>query len=362
MLELLTQSPHFYDYVALAVLFLAVFNIAEIIFLLYNKSRVERSERKRQNLKRLASTALITATNPAELLPPPVTEDEFAAYSEAIASVLDSFEGEVAVKASKLLTDLGIDAHYRQLARHRTWYKRGNAIDILASFKLKSNKEFFLAAFRSEPSLDVKYRILYGLSRLTREHSDISNLAHLLSGLPYLTAKYTEDIFYNIISALKAEDKEAEFGLFMSEILHDTGVLNLVKRDCITACYAAMCEKGRGLLKEYYEAFPGEPEILIASVRALARQGDFSVMPQALRHHDWRVRLAALKYADLCCLGMLPEIRAMLKDPSYHVRINAGLTMARGGGIARLALKEEAASQDKFAADAAAYALSVVAP
>jgi len=362
LLELLTQSPHFYDYVALAVLFLALFNTAEILFLLYNKSRVERSESKRQNLKRLASTALITSTKPAELLPPPVTEDEYAAYSEAIASVLDSFEGEVAVSAVKLLKDFKIADHYRRLARHRTWYKRGNAIDILASFHLKENREFFLAVFRSEPVLDVKYRILYALSRLTREHSDISQLAHLLSKLPYLTGKYTEDIFYNIITALKAEDKEAEFGLFMAEILHDEDVLNLVKRDCITACYAAMCEKGRGLLRQYYEAFPGEPEILIAAVRALARQGDFSVMPQALHHHDWRVRLAALKYAHLCCMGMLPEIRAMLKDPSYHVRINAGLTMARGGGIALIALKEEANSQDKFAAAAAAYALSVAAP
>ncbi|OGR77521.1 MAG: hypothetical protein A2X32_01230 [Elusimicrobia bacterium GWC2_64_44] len=359
MLEILTQSEHFYTYVTLAVIFLAFFNVAEVFFLLHNKAMVERSELKRQRLKRLAATALITSTSPAELLPKPVTEDDFAAYSEAIASVLDSFEGEVAFTATKLLTDLGIDAHYRRLARHRTWYKRGNAIDILASFRLKANREFFLGIFRSEPSLDVKYRILYGLSRLTREHSDIKALAHLLSTLPYLTAKYTEDIFYNIITALKAEDKENEFGLFMDELLHDQGVLNLVKRDCITACYAASCEKNRDLLKAYYEAYPSEPEILIAAVRALAKQGDFSVMPYALQHHDWRVRLAALKYAHLCCMGMLTEIRAMLRDPSYHVRINAGLALARGGGISRAALKEEAASQDKFAAAAAAYALSM---
>lgn len=359
MLEILTQSEHFYTYVTLAVLFLAFFNVAEVFFLLHNKAMVERSELRRQNLKRLASTALITSSSPAELLPKPVTEDDFAAYSEAIASILDSFEGEVAVSATKLLTDLGIDAHYRSLARHRTWYKRGNAIDILASFKLKANREFFLAIFRSEPSLEVKYRIVYALSRLTREHADIRELARLLSTLPYLTAKYTEDIFFNIISVLKAEDKEAEFGLFLKEILHDQGVLNLVKRDCLTACHAASCEKGRSLLKEYYETFPGEPEIQIATVRALAKQGDFSVMPYALQHHDWRVRLAGLKYAHLCCMGMLPEIRAMLRDPSYHVRINAGLALARGGGIGRTALKEEAASQDKFAAAAAAYALSM---
>lgn len=358
MLETITQSDHFYDYVTAAVLLLGVFNVAEILFLLYNKARVERAEMKRQDLKRLASTALITATDPAELLPRPATEEEFAAYSEAIASVLDSFEGEIAVKAVKLISDLGIDAHYRGLARHRVWYKRGNAIDILSSFKLKSNREFFLAVFRSEPSLDVRYRIIYGLSRLAREHADIRALARLLSGLPYLTAKYTEDIFYNIITALKASGGEAEFGIFMREIMRDKTVLSLVKRDCLTACYAASCEKGRGLLKEYYAAFPEEPEILMAAVKALARIGDFSVTPSAIRHPDWRVRLAALKYAHLCCLDMLPEIRALLRDPSYHVRLNAALALAKGGENGLAALREEAAGTDAFAAATAAYALS----
>lgn len=358
MLQSITSSEHFYDYVTLAVIFLACFNTAEVLFLLYHKAKIERSERKRQNLKRLASTALITATNPAELLPRPETEDEYAAYSEAIASVLDSFEGEVALKASKLLTDLGIDAHYRGLARHRVWYKRGNAIDILASFKLRKNREFFLAAFRSEPALDVRYRIIYGLSRLVREHGDIRELARLLSALPYLTAKYTEDIFYNIISALKAEAREDEFGHFMAELLEEKSVHPLIKRDCLTACFAASCEKGRGLLRRYYEDYPGEPEIQIAAVRALARMGDFTITPYALQHHDWRVRLAALKYAHLCCMGMMSEIRAMLRDPSYHVRITAALSLARAGHIGREALKEEAASADKFAAAAASYALT----
>lgn len=339
-------------------MFLGVFNTCEIFFLLYNKAKVESSELRRGHLKRLASTALITATNPAELLPKPETEDEFAAYSEAIASVLDSFEGEVAVKACQLLTDLKIDAHYRSLARHRTWYKRGNAIDILSSFRMRDNREFFLAVFRSEPSSDVKYRILYGLSRLTRDHAEIRELAELLSSLPYLTAKYTEDIFFNIISALKAEGREEEFGLFMKESLDDKKVLNLVKRDCITACHAASCEKGRGVLKQYYETHGDEPEIQIAAVKALAKMGDFALIPQALRHADWRVRLTALKYADLCCMELLPEIRGLLRDSSYHVRLAAAMAMARAGGAARDSLREEASSQDKFAAAAAAYALT----
>lgn len=340
------------------MLLLVFSNIFEIAFLLYNKARVEKSEQKRQNLKRLASTALITATNASELLPKPDTEDEYAAYSEAVASVLDSFEGEIAERAAHLLSELGIDAHYRRLARDRAWYKRGNAVDILASFRLKSNKEFFLAIFRSETSNDVKYRIIYGLSRLVREHRDILALAQMLSSLPYLTAKYTEDIFYNIISALKAAGKEEEFGLFMRDTMNDPGVLPLIKRDYLAACSAAVCEKGRKMLLGYYAAFPHEPEILIASIRALAGIGDFSQLPQALKHPDWRVRLAALKYSHLCYTDMIPEVRAMLRDPNYHVRINAALAFARAGDAGRAVLKAEESSDDRFAAAAAAYALS----
>lgn len=358
MLDSITQSPRFYDYVAYGVLFLAVFNVAEILFLLFHKRRVERSEARRTELKRLASTALITATDPAALLPPPKTEDEFAAYSEAIASVLDSFEGEIAEAAAGLLTKMGIDAHYRALARHRAWYKRGNAIDILAAFKLRSSREFFLAAFRSEPTLDVKYRILYGLSRLTREHGDILELAHLLSTLPYLTAKFTEDIFYNITSALKAAGREEEFGTFMGDLLGDESVLPMVKRDCITACYSASFAGGRSLLRRYFEKFTHEPEIQMAAVRALARIGDFSVMHAAMASPDWRVRLTALKYAHLCCTELSPDVRRMLRDPNYHVRMNAAMALARSGDTGRAILKAETVSEDKYASAAAAYALT----
>lgn len=358
MLSVITESPHFYDYIGIAVLLLLLLNLFEIVFLLYNKARVESSERKRQNLKRLASTALITATNAADLLPKPSSEDEFAAYSESVASILDSFEGEIAGRATSLIGELGIDTHYKRLARHRVWYKRGNAIDILSSFRLKSNREFFLAVFRSETSADVKYRILYGLSRLIRDHSDIKELARLLSSLPYLTAKYTEDIFYNIIAALKAADKETEFGLFMKEILHDREVLTFIKRDCLTACFAISCGKGRPLLKEYFSAYGHEPEILTACIRALARIGDFSELPGALVHPDWRVRLVALKYAHYCGPDTLPVIRAMLRDANYHTRLNAALALARTGDTGKAILRAEISSGDKFAAGAAAYALS----
>ncbi|MDA8245035.1 MAG: HEAT repeat domain-containing protein [Elusimicrobia bacterium] len=358
MLDLLTGSPRFYEYVTYGVLFLAAFNLAEIVFLLYNKRRVERSERRKTELKRLASTALITATKPEELLPPPSNEEEFAAYSEAIASVLDSFEGEIAEKAAGLVDALGIGEYYRRLARHRTWYKRGNAVDILSSFRLASNREFFRAAFRSEPVTEVKYRMIYGLSGLARDHEDILETARMLSSLPYLTSKYTEDVFYNAIGALRSLGAEEEFGVFMSGLLKDGSVPALVKRDVLTACYAAACEKGRGLLHDYYRNCQREPEILIAALKALARIGDFTFVPEALRHPDWRVRMTALKKADLCCADMLPEIRALLRDPNYHVRLAAALALRGAGGKGLAALKEESASQDRFAAETAAYVLS----
>lgn len=357
-MDFLTHSPHFYAYAAYGVLLLGLFNVFEIFFLIYNKAKVERSELHKLELKRLASTALITATAPAELLPKPLKEEDFAAYSEAIASVLDSFEGEVAEKAKALLDELGIAAHYRALARSRTWYKRGNAIDILSSFQLKSNSEFFLELFRGEPHREVKYRIIYGLSRLPGDHGDITALAHMLASLPYLTAKYTEDIFYNILTALKALGREEEFVIFLRDLLRDKGVPALVKRDVLMACCAASCEKGRSLLKQYYETYPDEPEILIASLKALARIGDFTHIPAALKNPHWLVRVTALKSADLCCMLMLPEISAMLKDRNYHVRLAAALTLARGGEQGRAALLEIKASEDKFAAEAAAYALT----
>lgn len=357
MIEHITASPRFYEYVAWAVVLLAAFNFFQVAFLLWNKARVERSERRKEELKRLAATAIVTALSPADLLTPPSSEEEYAAYAESIASVLDSFEGEVAERAAGLLTAFGISAHYRDLARSRSWYKRCNAVDMLTVFRLEENRDFFTGLFDSETSADVKYRVIRGLSLIVRGADDLGELACMLSGLPYLAPKYTEDLFYNAIIRLKALGKEDEFGVFMRLIMRDERVLTGIKRDCLTACHAAICEKGRPLLKEYYAAHPGEPEILAACVRALARAGDFTLLPGALRHPDWRVKLAALKNAHLCCEDLTGEIAELLSDPNYHVRLNAATTLARAGERGLAALRSAAASRDRFAAETAAYAL-----
>ncbi|HBE87716.1 MAG TPA: hypothetical protein DDW67_01050 [Elusimicrobia bacterium] len=357
MIEHITDSPRFYEYVSWAVLLLSVFNFSQIVYLLWNKARVEKAERRKDELKRLAATAIVTSLSPAELLPLPSSEEEYAAYSESIASVLDSFEGEVADRAAGLLTIFGIGAHYRSLVRSRSWYKRCNAVDMLTVFRMDENRAFFIELFASEPSADVKYRIIRGLSLIVRGRDDLGELARMLSGLPYLAPKYTEDLFYNAIIRLKALGKEDEFGVFMRLIMRDGLVRAEIKRDCLTACYAAICEKGRPLLKEYYAAHPGEPEILAACIRSLARAGDFTLLPEALRNPDWRVKLAALKHAHLCCEDLTGEITGLLSDPNYHVRLNAAMTLARAGERGLTALRGAAASQDKFAAETAAYAL-----
>lgn len=357
MLERITNSPDFYNYVYVGALFLAALNAAEIFFLLWNKRRVERVEARKLDLKRRAAELLITSENPAAELPRPEREEEFAAYAEAAASVLDSFEGEIAARASALVTRLGVDGHYKRLSRRGAWYKRAAAIDILSVFRLPGNREFFLNTFRKDKSHEVRYRLLYGLSLLVDDHAQIRELAAMLSALPYLTAKYTEDVFYNVITRLKLAGREAEFGRFMQEIMTDEKVATLVKRDCLTACYAAICEKGVPLVTAYYEHFRSEPEITAACIKALGKAGDFSKVPESLGNRDWRVRLTAAKFAHFCGEPALPLLRGLLKDPNYHVRINAALALGRGGGAGRVILREEAASKDKFAAETAAYAL-----
>lgn len=358
MLDALTNSPHFYHYLYLAVLALAVFNLSEVLFLLYHKNRREGVERRKEELKRRAATAIITTTSPEEILPRPSDDAEYAAYSEAASSILESFEGEIAARASGLIYRFGIDVHYKNLARSAVWFKRASAIDTLTSFRLKQNREFFLAVFRSETSADVKYRIVRGLSLLVRDLDDLRAVMRLLSSLPYLTAKYTEDVFFNEVTALKLAGREDDFGAFMRAIMDDAAVHPLVKRDCLSACHAAACDRALPIVREYYDHFQREPEVLVACVKSLVRMGDFGVLPRAMRHPDWRVRLTALKYAELSPEDQLPALKDLLKDRNYHIRVNAALALSRSGPAGLAALREGAASGDRFAADAASYALA----
>ncbi|MDD5210552.1 MAG: HEAT repeat domain-containing protein [Elusimicrobiales bacterium] len=397
----LTSSPDFYTFLYFAVFLLAALNISEIVFLLVHKRSIESSEAKKELLKHRILTAAVTVTEPAEILERPRDSAEYEAYGEATSSIIESFEGEIAERASRLITEFGIDRYYIRLASNQIWYKRAHAIDILSSLKLKTNRDFFFSAFEKENSNTVKYRILYGLSLLVQGKEDLYAVSKMLSSLPYLTAKYTEDVFFNIVTALKNSGLEEDFGSFLREIMNDAGIIVKVKRDCLSACRAAACDKAGPVVREYYAAFQSEPEIIISCIKTLVGMGDFDVLPEVLRHKDWRVRLTALKYAHLSDsdikedsktllhdpnhhFAVLPSIlrhkdwrarltdlrnahlhsteilralKSLLHDGNYHIRLNAALALSRMGDRGLEILKEETASPDKFAADAARYAL-----
>jgi hypothetical protein len=353
----LTSSPHLYTFLYIAICMLAAFNIFEVLFLLVHKRRVEKAEAKKELLKHRITTAVITVTDPSELLPAPKDSTDHEAYSEAVASIIGSFQGEVAERAIQLIYKLKIDRYYQRLCKNPVWYKRAHAVDILSALKLTRNRDFFPDLFKTETSNDVKYRIIYGLSLLARDQEYIYSLCKLLSGLPYLTAKYTEDVFFNAITALKGAGREAEFKFFLKRIMAAPEILTIVKRDCLSACHAAGCEQMDLIVMEYYWTFQDEPEVMIACIKSLVSMGDLAILPSVLRHKDWRVRLTALKSAHLCGPEVLPALKDSLHDTNYHLRINAALALARFGAEGRAILRGEAASPDKFAADAARYAL-----
>lgn len=354
----LTSSPHFYTCLYVAVCLFTAFNVLAVAFLLVHQRRLKRTEATKELLRHKISAAIITAEDASKELPPPVSAADNEAYGEATASIIESFEGEMAERASQLIYKFGVDVYYKRLARGSTWYKRAYAVDILSSLKLKKNRDFFLSVFRSETSAVVKYRILYGLSLLVRDQEDVYSLSALLKKMPYLTAKYTEDLFFNAINALKNRGVKEEFDLFLKRALAAPEITPKVKRDCLAACHAAGSTGTSPVIREYYNAFPDEPEIIIVCVKILVALGDFAVLPEVLRHKDWRVRLTALKYAHLCASDVSAGLVSLLHDPNYHIRINAAMALYRLGPQGLRLLAAESASGDKFAADAARYALN----
>jgi hypothetical protein len=357
LIKHLTSSPHFYTYLEIIVGLFLAFNIFEILFLLAHKRRVERNEVRKVELKHRVTTALLTLTDPAEVLPRPRDYTEHEAYIESAASIIESLEGEMAEKARQLIRIMGVDVYFQRRCRDQVWYKRAHAVDILAALRLEKNRDFFVQLFADESSGEVRYRILYGLSLIATDREYTYSIARLLSVIPYTTAKYTEDIFSNIIATLKAAGREEEYKAFLQRIVSDRNILTRVKRDSISACHTASCEGGAEVILDFYAAFPAEPEILIACIKTLVRMGEFSILPGALRNPDWRVRLTALKYAHLSSAPDFPDLKKMLQDNNYHIRINSALALFRTGEEGRAILQAAAASADKFAAAAARHAL-----
>lgn len=341
------------------IIFAAVI-LGLFITLLMHKVLVERrsrqlvrlKERYRQELSQRCRDPLSVVTIPSCHL-----------HYEACCSIIVELQAGSDEKTNSLLRhytrQLGIDRYYCRQVGSRSWKMRFKAIEQLGYLRYPGLRPFFIEAIENERDARIVAKALWALSQVAIA-ADLPLINQHLSNPLFMSGKFNEFIYTNIIRAFRERNDFAELLKLLEGLLSNRKLPMLLRRDIIQGCGETTLTQAAPLILATYRHAADLPEVRIACIRALERLAApelIDIVAECLADPDWRLRAAAAKEAYRCPSVMIEPIRQALYDRNYHVRINAAESLGRLGDAGLAALAAEAASTDRFVRDVVGYVL-----
>jgi HEAT repeat protein len=284
---------------------------------------------------------------------------EYDAWADVVAEMLANCLGETAERIKDEARGLNLGNYYREMAHTRSWMRRFIAVEKLGLMKLPEMKELYRSILQSEKDPHIISKTVWALSMVADEDVP-AEVNKLLKNPAFMSSKFTEFIYTNIISSFRDAGLDESFLKFLGNAQTDHELPLVLKRDIIAACGSAQFFPARNLIRDYFSSYHNSPEMRIACIRALERLSDdkaLQIFAEGVGDPDWRVRAVAAKSAYICGESVLGRLRTALRDRHYYVRMNAALSLAKLGPPGIAALSDVVQEDDRFAGDVARYVL-----
>lgn len=347
--------------VASVEVFLAL-SLIQVVALLIHKVLVERRERETALLKSryLSSMYRILAGEQVEL-PKPASKEEFAALADVCIYLMPHATPAEVSAIRETVRSCGVADYFRiQLPRAHYWIAKYRLLEKLGFLKLPELAPVYRAIVDSEhEDRHVVGKATWALSLICSE-TDLAHILSCVSRPDFMSAKFNEHLFVNIIESFRAAGASARLLELFQLLIEGDELPLLVKRDFIEACGGAGFTEAEPLVVSCARRFESLPEMRIACLRSLQKIGGGSLdsfVLAGLRDQDWRVRAVAAKTVENCSELVIEPLEQALGDVNYHVRLNAALSLAHKGAAGRAALDRQRASRDRFVREVSRYVI-----
>lgn len=342
-----------------AIFFMLIVVIMLFVALVANSIYVEHREATLSRLKKTYSRLIKDSLGSSNFeIERPNKRIEFEALAEVLIQMLESSTQLTEQKLKKYAREAGVIDFYSPMTKSRSWIKRFVAIEKLGLLRSHEIKPLFCSALDREKDSNVIAKIIWALS-LIADETDLQTVNNLLDRPYFMSAKFAEYIYANIIEAFKQDNKDDVFVNYMRSIMGNPKVANTLKKAMIEACGVKQFYPAKNVIVEYFYYFNSSAEMKITCLRAIGEldTGDvYSVIKLGLNDKDWRVRAVAAKSASTCSVAV-EDLRDALHDDNYHVRINAAKSIALLGKGGISVLKNASTSDDRFVRDVSRYVL-----
>jgi hypothetical protein len=342
--------------VLVMLLIIVVLFAVLVMHKLYVERRARRNRRLREEFTAVMAQRLFDSKVRVEK---PRKDYEYEAWGDVIAEMMVGFAGETAEHLREEARKLGLDSHFREMAHSRSWIKRFVAVEKLGILRFPEFREIYKSKLTSEKDPRILAKAVWALSMVADE-SVPATINGVLKNPLFMSSKFTEFIYTNIITSLQERGWGESFKLFLEGMKADPEIPLVLKRDIVAACGMAQFYPARENIRDYFYHYHDSPEMRMACIRALERLSDSDaqqIIGKGLADEDWRVRAVAAKSAYICGDAQLAALKDVLKDKNYYVRMNAALSLAKIGMHGVEALTEATLMDDRFAADVSRYVL-----
>lgn len=332
-------------------------------FLIIQKSYVEIRERYMRRLKEAyISDISRKLIEPDYKIRTPSRGTHYEALGDVIIDMLSNISGEMGLKIAEFAREMKISEFYKKKAQKRSRLKRLTAIEKLGELKEVESKAFLYPLLTNSKDREIKWRVILALSYIALNPADLNIINNVLKDPVFMSSKFKEYIYTNIIKSFRSANREEELLNILKSIMEDSAIPIMLKRDIIEACGSENYHLARGLIIDCFYKFNNVDEIKITAIRALGHMGGPEVcklIKESFSDADWRVRVAASKYAHLCGEEVIEDLRKCLYDRNYHVRINSAQSLSKLGENGLRCLSEETKSSDRFVRDISQYILEI---
>lgn len=348
------------SFLLMATLVLAIMTLVLLVVMIVHKTYVELREARSARIRTRYDAIIPAFLNEHRPLVAPRRPLTVDALADAAIGWIPRLETEAAHQLRDELVRLGVVESLVSRSRtSRSWVRRHRALERLGFLRLPGMRPMYLDLIAANHDVRVVCKALWALSYVA-EVDDLPAVLRCLGDTHFMSAKFNEYLFTNIISEFRIRYGDDETVAILERLLKDEQLPVLLKRDIIEACGRIGFTSSAPLIIDTFHRLGSRPEIRITVLRAageLASDDVCSVLVPSLGDEDWRVRVVSSHYAHLCPQQSIPKLEDLLRDRNYHVRINAAHTLARLGADGKAALNRALSGEDRFARDISRYLL-----
>lgn len=350
------------EYLIYFIIFLAATVLVLFMTLVIHKLHIERREgQKRRYMYAYRDGLARYISSNIPLARPPQSDLQFRAFADVCIDIIEEGPPSAREKIKALLQELAAVEHFKISASSSSWTRRFYAVETLGFFMIDGLKGFFGEVLSRDSSPEVKAKALWAVS-LIADKDDIGSVTRLLSTEISNSSKFNVFIYSNMIESCRRRGQAASVTDFLESLAGDRVVNAILKRDLIEACGVSGLQEAAGLIKRYYYAHSQDTLMKIACLRGLGSLGslDAGTAVSGLTDINWRVRAVAARSAHTAEDAVISELRKLLYDHAYIVRINAARTLSRLGAAGMSILKGEVSSRDRFVRETARFIIEEV--